>query len=415
MPDVGPYHIADESNVFALIFDGSQVWNDDSSSYVNAADPYTDLSDLLDCAIPLSEPGTNDLWILPAPENLSDTAQHRVVFYSQAGGAPALADLATPIYQFTLTQTTPTALVGGDTIGPFLLPTGSTVFALLLTAQSSAYRVDLDDGASHTTLSSLDSDAKVEQCDLELNEISTTGLYYGTLPASLPEGNWVVVVYEGAKTLANLAEGRFQFYTDPAAEAWDPDDAEELPEIPVSDCLLEAINKMISVIGEAPLTSLTPSTNEIAFATAILNEVNREVQSHGWTFNTDTITLTPDSGTKEIAAPSGLLSLDPVDPKWKTSILMDKLYNNETRSYEWDQDMKCEFIRLVDFCSLPWWAKNYITIRAARKFQARTASSQLLHQYTLEDERDAFLLFLDRDGSEADDCIFDNFLHPRPY
>ena len=417
MADTGPYHIPDATNVFALIFDGSTVYNDDSQTFVTAADPFTDVAELADCAINLLQPGSVDLWTLTIPDTLVDTTQHRVILFNQSGGTPALSDLADPLHQFTLSQTTPTALVGGNTIGPFMLPTGSTVFCLVVSPANAIYDCGLDDAATYIAISDLNLDAEVVQVGLTLNEIGSTGLYFGTLPDDLPAGNWVVVAYEGSPTIANLTEGRFQFYTDPGAEAWDPDDSEELPEIPTTgNCLLDAINTMISVIGEAPLTSVTPSTNEIAFATAILNETNKEVQSHGWTFNSDLITMTPDPGTKEIAAPSSLLALDPVNPDYNTSILNDKLYNNDTRSYEWEADVDCRFIRLVAFCSLPWWAKNYIIIKAARRFQARTASSQVLHQYTLEDERDAQKLFMDRDSSAADDCIFNiNFPHPRPY
>ena len=50
---------------------------------------------------------------------------------------------------------------------------------------------------------------------------------------------------------------------------------------------LEAINTMLSTIGEAPVNSLTGSLPvDASMAVNILNEVNREVQSAGWKFNT---------------------------------------------------------------------------------------------------------------------------------
>ena len=50
---------------------------------------------------------------------------------------------------------------------------------------------------------------------------------------------------------------------------------------------LEAINTMLSTIGEAPVNSLTGSLpTDASMAKNILDEVNREVQSGGWKFNT---------------------------------------------------------------------------------------------------------------------------------
>ena len=54
---------------------------------------------------------------------------------------------------------------------------------------------------------------------------------------------------------------------------------------------LDAINRMLAVIGEAPIDSLSSiQVNEItdsALAGRTLAEVNRDVQSEGWSWNTD--------------------------------------------------------------------------------------------------------------------------------
>ena len=50
---------------------------------------------------------------------------------------------------------------------------------------------------------------------------------------------------------------------------------------------LEAVNTILSTIGEAPINSLT-GTLPVDATTAknILSEINREVQSAGWKWNT---------------------------------------------------------------------------------------------------------------------------------
>ena len=63
---------------------------------------------------------------------------------------------------------------------------------------------------------------------------------------------------------------------------------------------LEAINTMLSTIGEAPVNSLTGSLpTDASMAKNILDEVNREVQSGGWKFNTSyKATLSRDTNNK---------------------------------------------------------------------------------------------------------------------
>lgn len=51
--------------------------------------------------------------------------------------------------------------------------------------------------------------------------------------------------------------------------------------------VLEAVNTMLSSIGEAPVNSLASGFEDAELAESIINNVNREVQSKGFVFNTD--------------------------------------------------------------------------------------------------------------------------------
>ena len=51
---------------------------------------------------------------------------------------------------------------------------------------------------------------------------------------------------------------------------------------------LQAVNTLLSIIGEAPVKSITGNTGvDVAMALQILDETNVEVQSRGWHFNTE--------------------------------------------------------------------------------------------------------------------------------
>ena len=49
---------------------------------------------------------------------------------------------------------------------------------------------------------------------------------------------------------------------------------------------LEAINRMLSAIGQAPVTTVEETNPDVAICKRTLYQVSQEVQSEGWTFNT---------------------------------------------------------------------------------------------------------------------------------
>ena len=70
---------------------------------------------------------------------------------------------------------------------------------------------------------------------------------------------------------------------------------------------LEAINIMLAAIAEAPINSLTGTLPvDAVTARSTLAEFNKEIQSEGWSFNTETdVTLTRD-GSNQISLPANV-------------------------------------------------------------------------------------------------------------
>ena len=178
---------------------------------------------------------------------------------------------------------------------------------------------------------------------------------------------------------------------------------------------LEAINTMLSAIGESPVNSLTSSLVDAEQAETILNSVNREVQSMGWSFNTDLKRqFVPDSN-KQIQIPSNILRIDMAQDKTDKLELVQrgtKLYNRASSSFFMDDDITqvlMNAVVLLDFEDLPEAARRYITIRAARIFQDRVVSSNDLHIYQERDELMALVELKDSDNQVLDTTIFDNY------
>ena len=75
---------------------------------------------------------------------------------------------------------------------------------------------------------------------------------------------------------------------------------------------LESINIMLAAIGEAPVNSLTGTLPvDVKLAQSTLTEVNKEVQSEGWSFNTEIdVTLTRD-GSNHVSLGTDVIRVDP--------------------------------------------------------------------------------------------------------
>lgn len=178
---------------------------------------------------------------------------------------------------------------------------------------------------------------------------------------------------------------------------------------------IEAINTMLSTIGEAPVNSLTGSLPvDASMAINILNEVNREIQSAGWKFNTSwKLKLARDVNNKLVIG-NDILHLEfdhlryaksSYDPVMRGAYL----YNLATESFNWDKDF--DYVRaiyLLDFESVPEQARRYITIRASRIFHDRTLGASSLHKYSQQDELASLALLKQTEADTADHNIFDS-------
>jgi hypothetical protein len=154
---------------------------------------------------------------------------------------------------------------------------------------------------------------------------------------------------------------------------------------------LDAVNTMLATIGEQPVNSLeTASTSDVAQAVRALGEQNREVQSEGWTFNTEIDYDLVLNDEDQIVLPTTALAIEfedysDIDPVERAG----KAYDRKNKTFTIDRDLVARRLTLLlNFTELPEAARHYITIKAARVFQYRVRGSSDLHAYT---ERDEFL------------------------
>ena len=169
---------------------------------------------------------------------------------------------------------------------------------------------------------------------------------------------------------------------------------------------LECINIMLAAIGEAPINSLIGTLPvDARIAQSTLTEVNKSVQSEGWSFNTETdVTLTRD-GSNHVNLPADVLRVDAnihqhptIDPIQRGL----KLYDRQNNKFEFEEDLICTVVYFRDFNEIPEPARYYMNIKAARIFVDRLVSDQGLRTYTQEDEVRARSILMETDLANGD-------------
>ena len=170
---------------------------------------------------------------------------------------------------------------------------------------------------------------------------------------------------------------------------------------------LEAINIMLSTIGEAPISSLSAdqSTVDVGIAKSVLREVSIQVQQEGWQFNTEINWLmTPAQGNSEIEIPVNCIELDTYGPDRDVDVAMrgSRLYDRINHTYKFEKALRVRMVLLLEFLDLPQAARFYINVRAARVFQQRVVGSELLGSFTARDEMLARASLKKLDSNNAD-------------
>ena len=155
---------------------------------------------------------------------------------------------------------------------------------------------------------------------------------------------------------------------------------------------LEAVNIMLSVIGEATTNSISGSLPyEVSLAVSILDEVVRELSQDSYVFNTEVdVSLTPNI-SNNIVIPSNYAQVRSVSEEY---VIRDNsgspiLYSMRDKSSTFLNSITVEVVYLLDFEDLPEAAKRYSLIRASRVYADRLVGSQDIRAFSSQDELEA--------------------------
>ena len=179
---------------------------------------------------------------------------------------------------------------------------------------------------------------------------------------------------------------------------------------------LEAVNIMLSTIGESPVNSLASGLVDAELAETILDATSRSVQSEGWHFNKEyQVKYSPDL-TGAVLLPTNILRADaseqqdtinrgqPFDLVQRGT----KMYDRKNHTYVINKTVELDVVVQLAFEELPEVAKRYITLKSSRVFQDRVVGSGTLHGFNQEDEATAYFELKEFEGDSGDYTIFDS-------
>jgi len=169
-----------------------------------------------------------------------------------------------------------------------------------------------------------------------------------------------------------------------------------------SKFFLYAVNVMLQMINELPVNDDVELAEilEAKIASSVLIETKKEVLAEGWDFNVDTSYEFPQDSEGYISVPSNVLDVSSSDG----DLIMRnwKLYSKSKQTSIFDSPQTMNVIWDLDFNTLSHPLRNFITIRAARKFQARTIMDKAVYGYTQQDEEDAYIIARRSEGFTSD-------------
>ena len=163
---------------------------------------------------------------------------------------------------------------------------------------------------------------------------------------------------------------------------------------------LEAINKVLQMTGEAPVNSTVGQVGIAKQAQDALNSASREIQTEGWTFNTDyeKNLIRNTSDEIEVGVTTTRVYINPQTyPEYDIVVRQGKLYDRKTQKSTFTEDIKADVTTILDWLELPEYARRYIMTRAGRQLQEATVGSEDYAKINLTAELEARSHFLEEE------------------
>ena len=154
--------------------------------------------------------------------------------------------------------------------------------------------------------------------------------------------------------------------------------------------LLDAVNILLAVIGEAPVNTLDdPVMVESSIAEQTLLEFHKAEQVRGWSWNseTDYPFIVASDGT--ITVPSNLTRFSPDPFQWDGRYILrgQRVYDRTNRTFQLTgiTQLTADVVWMLSWDDCPEVYNRYISVLGARAFANRFLGSDSIERYTQQD------------------------------
>lgn len=170
---------------------------------------------------------------------------------------------------------------------------------------------------------------------------------------------------------------------------------------------LEAVNRLLAAVSEAPVNSLTSGLPDAEIAESFLDRKTGDVLAQGWDCNTDEEVLTAPNADSQIPIASDWISAEPsgrhayLRDRFKTrrdpSDNALKLFDSQLQSFTVSNPVTLKIVRNVPYEDLTYNMRWYIAALAAGEYQKSVLGSKSLSEDLREDSARATAAVMDEE------------------
>ena len=187
--------------------------------------------------------------------------------------------------------------------------------------------------------------------------------------------------------------------------------------------LLEAVNVLLTNVGEQPVDSLdNQQIQDARVAESTILELHKEGQIRGCTWNREiSYPFERDTASGEVVVPANVVHFTVNPYQWDGRFILrgQRVYDTWERTYRIDPGVcpiYADVVWLLSFDDSPEAFNRWTTIRAARVFAARVLGSDSAVKYTAHDELAAMteLVRVEMDQAKPNSLTGGPFSRPMP-
>jgi len=139
---------------------------------------------------------------------------------------------------------------------------------------------------------------------------------------------------------------------------------------------IEAVNAIISVAGDAPVTSLSGDYEQAEIARRILSKISRDEQTKGLWFNEVNDLLISQNINGEINLPASTISAEAQGDNGELVQRGLRMFNRASNTYTINADVYINLIELLEWELLPQSFRAYVVAKSKEEYNNEYFGSQ---------------------------------------